>query len=270
VFADPIGLKVYIDGFNFGDVAADTYKFSEGGGNVNPGVEFSKSFGAFKLTTSVQDTISFKATKDQDIRWAVKGAYALQLAEASKLTFSAYNKLHILGDKSTFADTKADQITDMIGPGVRFDQTLGFGTLYAIAEVDIKIHTKDGQELELGSGDDDGFKVGATTNFGLYGYLQPKLSFRDTTGKAPASGVLQEFRVRVGYVYGSIDGRVTVYISTVEKGFEANGLRIQPRVTYNNIIPGLAAYADFDILKIGAKSPAKLGFKPQIGVSYAF
>jgi hypothetical protein len=273
VFADPIGLKVYIDGFSFGNMTDKNYEFSKGGGSLVPGVEFSKSFGAFKLTTSLQDTIGFVDPSTQDIRWGLKGAYALQLAEASKLTFSAYNKLHILKKGDDFADTKLDQITDQIGPGVRFDQTLGFGGIYAIVEVDINIHTKENTKLDLATGADDGFKVGVDTTLGLYGYVQPTITFL-SNGESPAKDAFSAFNIRVGYKFGpgkNLDGRVTVAISTKENAFDAGGagLTIQPRFTYNNIIPGLAAYADFKIGNVAVKD-ADIAFTPQIGVSYAF
>ena len=81
--------------------------------------------------------------------------------------------------------------------------------------------------------------------------------------------ILTQINPRIGYVYGPIDGRVTFVIPTVTDGIKTKVVTIQPRVTYNNIIPGLAAYADFAIGGVGADS-GKIGFSPSIGVSYAF
>jgi hypothetical protein len=273
VFADPIGLKVYIDGFGFGNVAAKDYKFSGVGGqaSITPGVEFAKSFGAFSLTTSVQDKFAFKDPLEQDLRWLVKGAYALQLAEASKLTFSAYNRLYLYGRKEKFADTDDDGIIDRIGPAVRFDQTLGFGTFYVVVEVDLGIHTKKNSELQISSGEGDNFKVGVTTNFGLSGYLMPKLAFRDVAGNTPTD-VLTEFNIRVAY---DINSNMGVYlntaIATVKDGFKGanNGLTLEGRFTYKNIIPGLNAWATANVGKIAVEK-ADISFTPSLGVSYAF
>jgi hypothetical protein len=46
--ADPLGLTVYIDGFSFGNVAAEEYKFAGEGGQagIMPGASSEKSFGA--------------------------------------------------------------------------------------------------------------------------------------------------------------------------------------------------------------------------------
>lgn len=276
-FADPIGLKVYIDGFGFGNVAADNYELAgkTGQGNIVPGVEYNKGFGAIALNTSLQDTIKFTDPLTQDtLRWHVKGTYALQVAEASKLSFFLYNRLHFKGENEEFANTDYDQITDNFGPGIRFDQTLDFGGLYAEGGVDFKIHTLDGQKLEVGTSDTDHIVLGVSTKFGLYGRVQIVLKFVDATGETPSDGAFTNIRPRIGYVYGPIDGRVTFDIPTKDntkgKGIEGTGIKIEPRVTYNNIVPGLAAYANFAITGVGAKDPVKIGFEPTIGVSYAF
>lgn len=271
-FADPIGLKVYIDGFGFGNVAADNYELAgtAGQGNIVPGVEYNKGFGPIALNTSLQDDIKFTDPLAQDLRWHVKGTYALQVAEASKLSFFLYNRLHLKGANEEFANTDYDLITDNFGPGIRFDQTLDFGGLYAEGGVDFNIHTQDGKKLEVGTSDTDHIVLGVSTKFGLYGRVQIVLKFVDATGETPSDGAFRNIRPRIGYVYGPIDGRVTFDIPTNDKGIEGTGITIQPRVTYNNIIPGLAAYADFAITGAGAKDPVKIGFKPTIGVSYAF
>ena len=273
-FADPIGLKVYIDGFGFGNVAGDNYKLSglpEGGyfgGNIVPGIEYNRALGPIALNTSLQDDIKFSDPLSQDLRWHVKGTYALQVAEASKLIFFLYNRLHFKGGSEKFADTDLDQITDNFGPGIRFDQTLDFGGLYAEGGIDFKIHTKDDKKLEVGTSDTDNIRLGVSTKLGLYGSVQIVLKFVNDAGETPTGGAFRSINPRIGYVYGPIDGRVTFGIPTYTDGIDSDGITIQPRVTYNNIIPGLAAYADFAI--IAGKKDGKIGFKPQIGVSYAF
>jgi hypothetical protein len=277
-FADPIGLTAKIDGFSFGNVAADDYEFAgaKGKASVTPGLDFSKTFGAFKLGAGLQDKITLSDPLAQVVRLHVKGTYALQLAEGSKLSLSLYDKFYLEGGYATaskavvdkFADTKLGQVYDRVAPGIRFDQTLDFGTIYAIAEVDFNINFAEGTEVAISSGDDDGFKVGVTTNVGFSGYVQPVLVFTNALG-TDVDDVLTGINVRAIYgITSSLEARVTFAIPTVEKGFETTGLGIQPRVTYSNIVPGLGAYADFNITAIGADGD--IGFTPTIGVTYAF
>jgi hypothetical protein len=282
VAADPIGLSVYVDGFWFGDVLQEDYKLSGDGGAASfdvLGVKYAKSFGALGLATALDFTLPLATDPVYTLpRWTLKGTYGLDIAQNSKLTFSLYNKLYLKttgGEDSKYAATgdDGDGIQDRIGPGVKFTQTLGFGSIYAIAEIDFLIHTATDADIDiLASGDDDGIKVGVDTDFGLYGYLQPILWF-SVNGETP-DDILRNFNVRIGYKTGNIDGRVTVTIPTVEDGIDHEGITIRPRFTYNNIIPGLTAYADARILGVGAKSEddggRKIGLNPGIGVIYAF
>jgi hypothetical protein len=255
--ADPIGLKVYIDGFSFGDMLAEGYDFGKEA-SITPGIEYSTAFGDLGLTTSVQDEIPFDG--EMTIQWYLRGDYGLSLAENSALGFSLYNYL-------TFSD---GEIGDKVGVGVSFTQTLGFGDLYAILELDIIIPTQEGNKLSLTTLEaDDGFKVGVNTGFGLYGYLQPVLTFV-ANGESPAD-VLSAFNIRLGYATGPIDGRVTVGIPTYTNGFDIDGLGITPRVTYTTPIEGLEAYVEAAIEGVGADSNIKkVGLSPAIGVSFSF
>jgi hypothetical protein len=274
VFADPIGLRVYTDGISFGNVAADSYKFAGDGGlaRLPFGLEFSKTFGPVGFSTAVEYALSFTATpKDtgdpkHQPQWNLSGSYGLQLAEASKLGFSLYNKLHFNASKG---GEFADNIWDDIGPGIRFDQTFGFGSLYAITEMSIRIYTYKNADdsnkgLGLETGENYGFQAGVNTALGIYGYVRPYLTFL-SNGKSP-DDVLSQFDLRVGYRTGPIDARATVTIPAHD--FDASGLTIRPRFTYT-IIPGLWAYADLSIGAMGKKD-ADVTITPQIGVSYAF
>jgi hypothetical protein len=280
-FADPIGLKVYLEGLYFGNVIGDNYKFAGKGGegNINPGIDFSKYFGAFRFSTSLEDTIGFSDPVSQKIQWAVTGSYGLQLADASKLSFSVYNKLHLDSNGDTFVDAGKDQIRNEISPGIRFDQTVGFGSIYAQAEFNIHIHSPEEREMDLQTGVDSGFKAGMTTNFGLWAYLRPYITFL-WNGEAPEREALEKIEIRVGYNTSRILTQVTVGIPTVEDGiknggflkdgrYRYGGLFIQPRITFN-IVPGLSAYADFWIINIGGEGAHKPGLVPKIGVSYSF
>jgi hypothetical protein len=284
-FADPIGLTVQIDNFGFGNVAAKDYKFAGTGGkaNVTPSIDFKKAFGAITVAAGLRDTITFGDPLEQKIRLHVKGTYALPLSEASKLSFSVYDKFFLYGNSlptsvptdttnplgEKFADADSGQIENWIGPAVRFDQTLGFGTIYAVVELNININFAEGAEIALDTGDDDGFKVGIEkTSFGVWGYIQPVLALRDLSGETPTD-VLTWIKVRVGYpITPSLGARVTFEIPTIENGFDTKGLTIQPRITYSDIIPNLGAYADFKIAGVG--SNGDIAFTPAIGVSYAF
>jgi hypothetical protein len=156
---------------------------------------------------------------------------------------------------------------------VRFDQTLGFGSLYAEAGVNFRVHTQEGKKLEIGTSDTDHIRLGVTTKFGLYGSAQIRMKFVNDAGKTP-DDIVTEIDPRIGYIYGPIDGRVTFTIPTVSKGIEKTGVTIEPRVTYNNIIPGLTAFVNLAIGNIGAEDAAgesaDIGFTPAIGVSYSF
>jgi hypothetical protein len=158
VFADPVGLRVYTDGVSFGNVAAEGYKFAGDGGlaRIPLGLEFSKALGPVNFSTALEYALSFTATPSDtgdpkhQPQWNLSGSYSLQLAEASKLGFSLYNKLHFDASKG---GEFADNIWDDMGPGIRFDQTFGFGSLYAVTELSVRIYTyenTDGSDKGLG------------------------------------------------------------------------------------------------------------------------
>jgi hypothetical protein len=267
-FADPIGLRVYTDGLNFGNVAADNYELA--GKNSTArfkfGIEYGRSFGTLRLTTALEDTISPKDPVTQGVQWNLSGSYGLQLAEASKLSFSLYNKLHFDQAKDF-----ADQIWDDIGPGVRFDQTLGFGSLYAVTEMSVRVYgyeNSDGsaKKLDLRTGENSGFQAGVNANFGLFGYVRPVFWFLDN-GETP-DDILREFELRLGYRTGPIEARVTANIPAIEDGVKSAGISIKPRFTYT-FMPTLNAYAELAISALG-KEGADPGFTPQIGASFSF
>jgi hypothetical protein len=273
VFADPVGLRVYTDGISFGNVAAGNYQFAGDGGlaRLPFGLEFSKLLGPVSFSTAVEYALSFTATpgntgdpKHQP-QWNIWGSYGLQLAEASNLTFLLYNKLHFDASKG---GEFADNIWDDIGPGVRFDQTFGFGSLYAVTEMSIRVYfyeNADGSDRGLGleTGENSGFQAGVNTNLGVYGYVRPYLAFL-SNGESPED-VLTKFDVRVGYRTGPIDARATFAIPAHD--FEASGLTVRPRFTYT-IMPGFWAYVDLSIGAIGSNND--VSFTPQIGASYSF
>jgi hypothetical protein len=280
--ADPLGLTVYIDGFSFGDVAAEEYKFAgkDGQAGITPGITYEKSFGAIGLSTDLSFDLTFSDPLETDLAWQVKGTYELGLSDASALTFSLFNTLHLLGGpdeaggddtKGKFADTKNDYIQDEIAPGVRFDQKLGFGTLYGILEVSFIIHTQEDRKLDILTGSDDGFTFGIEeTELGIYGYLQPEFDFL-LNGESP-DDVLRVFNIRAGYTTGPIDTNVTFSIPAYEDGIKADGLSITPYVEYGIIPDSLSAYLELEFSGLGADTDqgAKVGFTPTIGVSYSF
>jgi hypothetical protein len=245
---------------------------------LNLGLEFAKYFGPLRFATSLEDKFSFKDPLEQNLQWAVSGSYSLQLAEASRLSFMLYNKLHLDSRGDKFADTDLDLITDDIGPGLRFDQTLGFGSLYAMTEFNLKLHTMEDRKLDLETGIDSGFKLGFTTKFGLWGYFRPYIAFI-RNGEGADKDALEKIDIRIGYTTGPIEARVTLAIPTYEDGIKTGGydaltgqyggLNVKSRVTYT-IMPGLAAYAELWIINLGAEDPVKVGFAPQIGGSFSF
>jgi hypothetical protein len=282
-FADPVGLRLYIDGLYFGDVMSENYKFAGKGSGafINPGIEFAKSLGAFRFSTSLEDMIGFSDPGYQKLQWTLTGSYMLQLAETSRLSFLVYNLFHLDGADDKFADPDLDQITDEIGPGIRFDQTFGFGSIYAMTEFNIRIHSQENRKIDLETGIHSGFKLGWTTNAGIWGYVRPYISFLKN-GEAPEQDALEKIEIRVGYTNSVIEARVTVGIPTVEDGIKNGGfstkapglgryggLFIQPRITYT-FMPGLSAYAEAWVINLGAEEPLKVGIIPKIGVSYSF
>jgi hypothetical protein len=271
--ADPLGLTVYIDGFSFGDVAAKEYKFAGEGGQAGiiPGVTYEKSFGAIGISTDLSFALAFSDPLASELAWQVKGTYELGLSDASILTFSLFNTLHFLGADEKFADTDLDQIQDEIAPGVRFDQKLGFGTLYGILEVGFWVHTAENTKLDIISGSDDGFTFGIEeTEIGVYGYIQPEFTFLEN-GESP-DDVLTAFNICAGYTTGPIDANVTFTIPTIEDGIKYSGLTIEPYVEYAIIPDSLSVYLDLEIGGLGADKDVgdDLGFTPTIGVSYSF
>jgi hypothetical protein len=280
VFADPIGLRVYIEGFDFGDVADEDYEFAGDGGlaYLNLGLEFVKYLGPVRFATSLEDKFSFKDPLEQNLQWVVTGIYGLQLAESSRLSFMLYNKLHLDSRGDKFADPDLDLITDEIEPGIRFDQIFSFGSLYAMTEFDFKLHTQEDRKLDIETGVDSGFKLGFTTNLGLWGYFRPYIAFL-RNGEAADKDALEKIDIRIGYTTGPIEARVTLAIPTYEDGIKTGGydlltgqyggLNVKSRVTYT-FMPGLNAYAELWIINLGAEDPVKVGFVPQIGGSFSF
>ncbi|MDR2079502.1 MAG: hypothetical protein LBP74_07275 [Treponema sp.] len=286
VFADPIGLRVYIEGFDFGDVAAERYNFAgeadadknEGMAYLNLGLEYTKMFGPVRFATSLEDKFSFKDPLEQNLQWVVSGIYGRQVAKASRLSFLLYNKLHLDSYDDNFADTDLDLIRDEIEPGIRFDQTFGFGSLYAMTEFILILHTQENRKVDLETGVDSGFKLGFTTNLGLWGYFRPYIAFI-RNGEAPEKDALEKIDFRIGYTTGPIEARVTLAIPTYEDGIKTGGydaltgqyggLNVKSRFTYT-FKPGLNAYAELWIINLGAEDPVKVGVAPQIGGSFSF
>ncbi|MDR0709642.1 MAG: hypothetical protein LBF77_06220 [Spirochaetaceae bacterium] len=306
-FADPIGLKVYLDGFSFGNVAGDDYKFSGEGGEASftPGIEYGTSFldDSLALTAGLQDEVVFSDPLEQDVRLNVNVGYNLQLAPATKLVLSVWDFFHLLGGNDKFADADLGQVKTRIGVGVQLYQVLGFGVAWTILDVEFHKSFAKGSELGITTGEDNNFAVGVNSNFGLYGLAGFGIAFNDagaaTVGleKAGVYGTT----LRVGYITGNIDGRVSVEIPLFEDGVDFKGISIVPRFTYSNIIPGLEAYLDLAVSGIASKKylteaeretlktavesgndvskdqsavltlpNGKIGFTPTIGVSYSF
>ncbi|MDR1903599.1 MAG: hypothetical protein LBQ88_15140 [Treponema sp.] len=281
-FADPIGLTVYLDGFSFGNVAGEDYKFAgeDGEAGFTVGAEYAKSFGAVEVSTALDFTLGFSDPLASELAWNVKGAYELGLTDALSLTFSLFNTLSLTGGpdeaggdstKGTFADADNDQITDEIAPGIRFDQKLGFGTLYEIVEVGFYIHTQENRKLDIGSSSGEGFKIGVEdTGLGVYGYIQPELLFM-YDGESP-DDVLGAFNIGAGYAAGPLDVSVEFGIPTVKDGMKTGGLTITPNVTYSIIEDAFSAYLELEFSGIGADKDVggEFGFSPTIGLSYSF
>jgi hypothetical protein len=275
-FADPIGLKVYIDGFEFGDVAGDDYKFSgeNGEANFTPGIEYGTSFldDALGLTVGLQDTIGFSDPMEQDVRLNLNVGYTLELAPATSLVFSVWDFFHLTGADDEFAKADEGNINTRIGVGVQFYQTLDFGVVWAILDVEFHKYFNEGAELGITTGDDNGFAVGVDSNFGLYGSAGFGIGFNDfganvlgLTETGPAA-----ISLCVGYATDNIDGSVTVDIPLYENGLD-EGIGITPNFTYSDIVPGLEAYLELEISGVGATAAdAKIGFAPTVGVSYSF
>jgi hypothetical protein len=277
-FADPVGLKVYIDGFSFGDAAAEEYKFSGEGGSasITPGIAYSASFldGSLALVASVQDTIGFDDPTSQDLRLNLNAGYNLQLAAATKLVFSVWDFFHLIGANEKFADTDQGQVKTRIGAGAQFYQTLDFGVVWAILDVEFHKSFAEGSELGISTGKDNGFSVGVNSNFGLYGLAGFAIAFNDAAAREwfmETTG-LSGTKLRIGYKISNIDGRVTVEIPLMEDGLRYKGINIIPRFTYSNIIPGLEAYLNLAIDGIAADADVgrDVGFTPAVGVSYSF
>jgi hypothetical protein len=114
-----LGITVYLDGFTFGNLAADDYKFAgkDGQAGINPGVEYATSFGDIGFSTALEFDLAFTDPLESDLNWKIGGDYGLELSDSAKLTFSAWNKLHFIGGPDDqgdgkFADTDLDQIQD--------------------------------------------------------------------------------------------------------------------------------------------------------------
>jgi hypothetical protein len=289
-FAEPIGLKVYLDGFSFGNVAAEEYKFSGEGGAAafTPGIEYGTSFlnDSLALTAGLQDEIGLSDPLEQDVRLNVNVGYNIQLAPATKLVLSVWDFFHLTGADDKFAKADEDNVKTRIGAGVQFYQVLSFGLAWTILDVEFHKSFKDGSELGITTGDDYAFVAGVNSNFGLYGLVGFAIAFNDAGAVAVGLGKAGVYgtKLRVGYITGNIDGRVSVDIPLFEDGVDIAGISIVPRFTYSNIIPGLEAYLDLEISGIASKdygdagstmeaagaANGKIGFTPTIGVSYSF
>jgi hypothetical protein len=278
-FADPIGLKVYIDGFSFGNVAGDEYKFSGEGGEaaVTPGIEYGTSFldDSLALTASLQDEIVLSDPLSQDLRLNLNVGYTLEPADAASLTFSVWDYFHLTGEDDAFAKADEGNVHTRIGVGVNFVQSLDFGDVWATLDVEFHKSFEEGAELGITTGDDNAFAVGVDSNFGLYGSVDFKIAFNDVGAAIllelpEAKPGLTGTSIGVGYKTGNIDGSVKVDIPLYENGLD-EGIGITPNFTYSDIVPGLEAYLELEISNVGATADdAKIGFTPTVGVSYSF
>ncbi|MHC6202991.1 hypothetical protein ACYULU_07335 [Breznakiellaceae bacterium SP9] len=295
--ADPIGLTVGIDGFGFGDVADDAWKFagkadadkSAGQGNIAPYVSFEKALDQLTLYAELYYHRTFSdpsaSSLDPKVRFTYGVTPELNVWVSDHIVISEYD-----GEWNYKDDDDESTLTNKAELGLRYTLGLDFGDLYFQAEPGV--YTQ-GKMLAIGAlADNEGVKIGVEkVAGGLYGYVQPILQFYasyDGT-KQDDVDVLPQLNVRVGYAIGPLDARVTVEIptgskkggafSTISGGFVSggniamNGLTIQPRVTYQ-IIEGLSAYADVALGSIAADENEggsdHVSVSPTIGVSYSF
>lgn len=274
-FANPIGLKVYVDGFTFGNVAAKNYRFAGeyGMAGVTPGIAYNTSLldGSLDLAAGLQNSIVFSNPLEQDLRLNLKVGYNLRPTETTKVIFSVWDFFHFTGEDGQFADVGAGQVETIIGTGAQIRQDMDFGEIWAIFDVEFHKNLAGGTSLGIATGADNGFAVGVNLASGLYGSAGFGIAFNKAgavTQNAASAG-LTSTTLRLGYKTGDIDGRVSVIIPLMADGIKNEGIYVTPRFAYGNIIPGLEAYLALTIKNIAADA-ANIGIAPAVGVSYSF
>ncbi|GHU48207.1 hypothetical protein FACS1894200_04830 [Spirochaetia bacterium] len=281
--ADPIGLTVGIDGFGFGDVAADEYKFSgEGGqGSITPFIKFEQALDPVKFSVELAYTLNFTDPSSSHLDPKLFVGYDLSTA----LNFWVWDHIVISEADGTWNEGEDgdSNLGNKAELGLRYTLGLDFGSLYFQAEPGVYT---EGKMLTIGAlGDNEGFKIGVEkVAGGLYGYVQPILKFYESYDGESNDDMsfLTDLNIRVGYETGPINARVTVGIPTGSDkdsganggGIAERGLTITPRVTYT-IMEGLSAYGDVAIGGIGADEEKgdnidHVTIKPSIGVQYSF
>lgn len=284
--ADPIGLTVGIDGFGFGDVADDAWKFAgkadadkgAGQGNIAPYVSFEKALDQLTLYAELYYHRTFSDPSASSLDPKVRFTYGV----TPELNVWVSDHIVISEKDGKWNDKEAE--TDLANKaelGLRYTLGLDFGDLYF--QVEPGVYTQ-GKSLLIGAlADNDGIQIGVNkVAGGLYGFVRPYLQFYKSYDgkKAENLDVLPELDIRVGYEVGPLNARVTVNIPTGSDkvggsgGIAENGLTITPYVAYT-IMEGLSAYAEVGLGGIAAdeKKGEKIDHvtvSPAIGVSYSF
>jgi hypothetical protein len=258
------GLHIGIDGFNFGNVAGDGYKFAGEGGQatLNPVIRYDHVLGKLTLTGQLSDKFEFSDPFGMIFGLGLQGAFQASNALSAGLYFLLGAPI---GEKYENADPALE-----FAPWVNYAHTLGFGKIYA--KLDLGFYVPGEKQFILGTGSEDHLTVGVNTNMGLYGFVRPHLVLLNMFDgeNAEEYDVLTNIDIRLGFAKNAIDFWVTFGIPTGTDDHASSikyvGMTINPRFSYL-IMPKLKAYVDFAIGNIGVEG-GDVSFVPSIGVTY--
>jgi hypothetical protein len=269
LFADIThAMRFRIDSLSFGNVAADGYKLGQSG-SITPQIEYSLNTGSVGFAAKIKDQVNFKGGATEN------------------LFVNAWFNKKVADDKGLIAtgawyNTSGSDATHQVAAWVSYAHNFSWGYIFGSLDIGyeenkgaatIGFLTNDSYMAGVNSDFmNRGLYLGASAKFGLYGYVNPKLTFAkwDANGDKTKFDPLSAMDIRVGFKAGPTNTRVTLTVPTgtaENKGnFASVGLGIRPRFTYT-IVKGLTAYADLNINKIGADG-AKVGWTPSLGVLY--
>jgi hypothetical protein len=279
---EPVGVTIGIDGFYIGDVAADDWSLT--GGWITTKVNYSH-----KITdvVSIEAELKLNGMAGQGLGIEnnmpiVKGqlGFAFPVGEGGTLELSP--KIQHVGIEA--GETGA---LDLI-PQLKYTQNLGFGSMSLSLPVLFHVESGKGTSINTGDGGSkvdsaDGIVLGLYTKggpyFGPYLLVQFDLSFLED-GDTRDDGLLRKIKPRIGWnglAGGKLGLSAQFHFNTYDDGFKKEGLSIEARAFFVQVLPGMNAYIDLAIYRIGIdkeKKPQwlseKVGVYPGFGVLYSF
>jgi hypothetical protein len=218
---------------------------------LSPFLEYENSFfdGALDLSAALAYGLVFSDPVAQGIEMEEELAYNLSLAGTSVLSF-------ILNNSNGFVlsprEDDSNNLEGVLSPGIKFNQTLGFGDLFARVDFPLTyVQPERGAEFEFGID----LGLGWASTFGL------GIEVTEHNVILP-EGVYGGIDLTASYEYGPIYAELAIGAPP-----EFEGISISPAFEYT--FNAFTFYASLEFADINVEG-ADVSISPAIGVKFSF